>query len=78
MELTASKLDPPLTTTNASNSTFCKAKVKAMDKVNCAVYRFTIGLNLRAQFSINANEWTTTVRIQWPDNECGQVGCRDL
>ena len=28
----------------------CEAKVKAMDKVNCAVYRFTIELNLRAQF----------------------------
>jgi hypothetical protein len=29
----------------------CEAKVKAMDKVNCAVYRFTIELNLRAQFA---------------------------
>jgi hypothetical protein len=28
----------------------CETKVKAMDKVNCAVYRFTIELNLRAQF----------------------------
>ncbi len=30
---------------------FCEAKVRKMDKVNCALYRFTVKLKLRAWFA---------------------------